>query len=302
MNLFSCSDLNKKYSKGNFSLKNISLELRTGEITGVVGENGNGKTTLLRIIAGDLAHDQGSLQYFGNNNVEVLSWENIRSRVAYIPQRIPKWYGTLRNNLVFQASIRGIKGKEADIQVDELLEKLGLTEYAPLKWDEISTGYRLRFQLAKMLLINPELLVLDEPIANLDINAQGKFLSDLRNVVSEKKRKVSVILSSQQLHEIENVADAIVFLRKGEMIYSGEVGKIGETRQDNEFEIHTSLTEEELKSLFPEIVLNLHGKTHHVKVPLNITAEEFVTAVIKKGGNLHYFRDISSSTRRLFNN
>ena len=301
MNLFSCSNLNKKYSKGNFSLKDISLELRTGEITGVVGENGNGKTTLLRIIAGDLAHDNGTVNYFGNNNVEVLSWENIRSRVAYIPQRIPQWYGTLKNNLIFQASIRGVKGKEADYQVHELLEKLALTEYAPLKWGEISTGYRLRFQLAKMLLINPELLVLDEPIANLDINAQGKFLSDLRNIVSEQKRKVSVILSSQQLHEIENVADSIIFLKKGEMIYSGEVGKIGETRTDNEFEIQTSLTDEDLKTLFPDIVLNLNGKTLHVKVSLNITAEKFISEVIQKGGTIHYFRDISSSTRRLFN-
>jgi ABC-2 type transport system ATP-binding protein len=301
MNLFSCSNLNKKYSKGNFSLKDISLELRTGEITGVVGENGNGKTTLLRIIAGDLAHDSGTVNYFGNNNVEVLSWENIRSRIAYIPQRIPQWYGTLKNNLIFQASIRGVKGKEADYQVEELLEKLALTEYAALKWSEISTGYRLRFQLAKMLLINPELLVLDEPIANLDINAQGKFLSDLRNIVSEQKRKVSVILSSQQLHEIENVADSIIFLKKGEMIYSGEVGKIGETRTDNEFEIQTSLTDADLKSIFPDIVLHLNGKTLHVKVPLNITAEKFITELINKGGTIHYFRDISSSTRRLFN-
>ncbi|MBK6527889.1 MAG: hypothetical protein IPG07_21460 [Crocinitomicaceae bacterium] len=157
-----------------------------------------------------------------------------------------------------------------------------MTEYAPLKWREISTGYRLRFQLAKMLLINTELLVLDEPIANLDINAQGKFLSDLRNIVSEKKRKVSVILSSQQLHEIENVADSIVFLKKGEMIYSGVVGKIGETRTDNEFEIQTSLTDADLKSIFPDIVLNLNGKTLHVKVPLNITAEKFITELIQK--------------------
>lgn len=301
MNLFTCSHLHKKYPKGNFSLNDISLELRTGEITGVVGENGNGKTTLLRIIAGDLAHDSGTMQYFGNNEVNVLSWENIRSRVAYIPQRIPKWYGTLKNNLIFQASIRGITGKEADLQVDELLEKLALSEYAPLKWDEISTGYRLRFQLAKMLLIHPELLVLDEPIANLDINAQGKFLSDLRTIVSEEKRKVSVILSSQQLHEIENVADSIVFLRKGEMIYSGEVGKIGEKRTDNEFEIQTSLTAAEITALFSGAQLNLQGKTFHVRVPLEISPEKFVTAIIQKGGTIHYFRDISSSTRRLFN-
>ncbi|MBL7898960.1 MAG: ABC transporter ATP-binding protein [Crocinitomicaceae bacterium] len=301
MNLFSCHELNKTFRKGNFSLQNISLELKTGQITGVVGENGNGKTTLLRIIAGDLSHDHGKLNYFGNNEVDVLSWENIRSRIAYIPQRIPQWYGTLRNNLIFQVSIRGIKGSEADIKVDELLDKLGLKEYAQLKWSEISTGYRLRFQLAKMLLINPELLVLDEPIANLDINAQGKFLSDLRNIVSEQNRKVSVILSSQQLHEIENVADSIIFLRRGAMVYSGEVSKIGETRTNNEFEIQTNLSHENLKDLMPDLKLKVIGKTTHVIAPIDCNAEKFISAVINKGGTIHYFRDISSSTRRLFN-
>ena len=302
MNLFSCTHLYKTYRSGAFTLSDISLELRTGEITGVVGENGNGKTTLLRIIAGDLAHDSGELNYFGNNAIEVLTWDHIQSRIAYIPQRIPQWYGILKTNLIFQASILGKKGKEADLLVDELLEKLGLTEYANLRWKEISTGYRLRFQLAKMLLTNPDLLVLDEPIANLDINAQGKFLSDLKNIVSEKKRNVSAILSSQQLHEIENVSDSIVFLKKGAMIYSGEVSKIGEKRADNEFEIHTSLEEDTLKTINGITSITKIGKTFHVKISLDISPEQFLQEVIKKGGKVLYFRDISSSTRRLFNN
>lgn len=302
MNLFSCTHLYKQYRSGAFTLSDISLELRTGEITGVVGENGNGKTTLLRIIAGDLAHDSGELNYFGNNAIEVLTWDHIQSRIAYIPQRIPQWYGILKTNLIFQASILGKKGKEADLLVDELLEKLGLTEYANLRWKEISTGYRLRFQLAKMLLTNPDLLVLDEPIANLDINAQGKFLSDLKNIVSEKKRNVSAILSSQQLHEIENVSDSIVFLKKGAMIYSGEVSKIGEKRADNEFEIHTSLEEDTLKTINGITSITKIGKTFHVKISLDISPEQFLQEVIKKGGKVLYFRDISSSTRRLFNN
>jgi len=234
--------------------------------------------------------------------VESLSWENIRSRVAYIPQRIPKWHGLLRTNLIFEASIRGYKGKDADSLIDNLLDKLGLTEYSELKWKEISTGYRLRFQLAKMLIGNPELLVLDEPIANLDINAQEKFLSDLRVIASDPDRNVSVILSSQQLHEIENVSDSVVFLKKGSMIYGGEVDKIGETREFNEFELQTDLSEEVLKTLTTIHDIRVAGKTAHVKVNLGLSAEEFLKLVIDKGGRVLYFRDISSSTRRLFNN
>jgi ABC-2 type transport system ATP-binding protein len=302
MKLFSSKDVTKRYQNGGFTLSDISMSLESGKITGVVGENGNGKTTLLRIIAGELSHDLGEVSYFGENQVEVLTWDNIRSRVAYIPQRIPKWHGLLKSNLIFQASIRGIQGAEADLMIDDLLEKLGLEEYANLKWKEISTGYRLRFQLAKMLIGSPELLVLDETIANLDINAQEKFLADLSTIVTEPGRNVSVILSSQQLHEIENVSDAIIFLKKGKMIYSGDVNKIGETREFNEFEIQTSLDSEALQKIIdnPEEIRQV-GKTIHVKVPLELTAEAFLETIIQAGGTVLYFRNISSSTRRLFN-
>jgi len=302
MVLFSCDQLTKQYPNGAFTLSDISIRLEAGKITGVVGENGNGKTTLLRIVAGELGHDSGEIHFFGESESSELDWENIRSRIAYIAQRIPKWYGLLRTNLIFEASIRGYKGKAADEIVDELISKLGLAEYADLKWSEISTGYRLRFQLAKMLIGKPELLVLDEPIANLDINAQEKFLADLRLLVSDPARRVSVILSSQQLHEIENVSDGVIFLKKGRMIYAGDVDKIGEEREWNEFELQTDLSPEQLKACLRENESIIYsGKTAHIKVVLDFSAEQFLEKVIGAGGTVLYFRNISSSTRRLFN-
>lgn len=302
MNLFACKNLEKCYPNGAFTLQDITLQLEASEIIGVVGENGNGKTTLLRIIAGELSHDSGTVNYFGENELEELDWQMIRSRIAYIPQRIPKWHGFLKTNLIFEASIRGIKGSAADLLIDELLLKLGLTEYANLKWDEISTGYRLRFQLAKILIGNPELIILDEPIANLDINAQEKFLGDLRTIATDPKRKVSIILSSQQLHEIENVSDSVVFLKKGRMIYAGNVDKIGETREFNEFEIQTNLSADMLTELVTIHALRNTGKTFHIKVDLSLSPELFLKRIIANSGKVLYFRDISSSTRRLFNN
>lgn len=301
MNLFTAKHISKSYGHNRFQLQDVSFSLASGKISGVVGENGNGKTTLLRIVAGDLAYDSGDIKYFGENNVDFIGWEGIKSRIAYIPQRIPRWYGGLRDNLIFQASIRGIKGQKADTLIDELVEKLALGDYIHLKWKEISTGYRLRFQLAKMLISSPDLLVLDEPIANLDINAQNKFLSDLRNIVSEPDRNVSVILSSQQLHEIENVADSVLFLKAGKLVYAGEVDKIGEERTENEFEIQGDFDEVFLKQLFDDIKINKMAKTFHVKLPLNIGADVFLKTVIEQKKSITYFRDISSSTRKLFN-
>ena len=112
---------------------------------------------------------------------------------------------------------------------------------------------------------------------------------------------MSVILSSQQLHEIENVSDSIVFLKKGEMIYSGEVSKIGEKRENNEFEIQTDLDVSVLMKFGDNIKIRESGKTAHVIVPLEYSAEDFLEAVIKENGKVLYFRNISSSTRRLFN-
>lgn len=301
MNLFTAKQVSKSYAHNGFQLQGIDFSLESGKISGVVGENGNGKTTLLRIVAGDLSYDEGELKYFGDNSIGFLGWEAIKSRVAYIPQRIPRWYGGLRHNLIFEAAIRGIKGKAADQLIDGLVEKLGLTKYIHLKWKEISTGYRLRFQLAKMLISSPDLLVLDEPIANLDINAQNKFLSDLRHIVSEEDRNVSVILSSQQLHEIENVADSVIFLKAGKLVYSGEVSKIGEERTENEFELKGDFDEVDLKALFDQIEIRTMAKTFHVKLPLSVGSDVFLQRLLEKNKTISYFRDISSSTRKLFN-
>jgi ABC-2 type transport system ATP-binding protein len=300
MKLFQANKITKTYSNNSFSLKPMSFELEASKIVGIVGENGNGKTTLLRIIAGDLDFNQGEISYFGQD-IDTVGWGEIKSKIAYIPQRIPKWYGSLKDNLLFQAAILGVKPNDAEDLINSLVEKLGLNDYIHLQWKEISTGYRLRFQLAKMLIGSPEILVLDEPIANLDINAQNKFLNDLRNIVSDKERAVTVVLSSQQLHEIENIADSVLFLKNGELIFEGGVNDIGKERLENEFEIKGELTEEQLKSFFENVEVTKIAKTFNVKVPLNLTSQEFLQTLLTENITIHYFRDISSSTRKLFN-
>jgi ABC-2 type transport system ATP-binding protein len=179
--LISANGISKQFKRGRtpFHLHPLDVKLKFGEITGVVGENGNGKTTLLRILAGELSSDTGSI-FYPALHVKENDWYGAKHHLAFIPQRINKWHGTLLDNLRFYATIHNLKGAENQYHIDYILYRLGLDKFRDLKWSEISSGYRLRFELAKMLLWKPKLLVLDEPLANLDINAQQLFLQDLK--------------------------------------------------------------------------------------------------------------------------
>jgi ABC-2 type transport system ATP-binding protein len=299
LSIFQAKNIQKEYSSGAFKLHPLSMSIGAGEIIGLVGENGNGKTTLLRIIAGDLScqHEQF---LFNGQPVTDLGWENYKRSIAYIPQRIPQWYGYLKDNLLFQATVVGLKNDEAIQRVEEVIRELGLEEYSHLKWSEISSGYRLRFQLAKMLIGQPTLLVLDEPLGNLDINAQERFLGDLRRYVSNPNRSIAVVFSSQQLHEIENVSDKIIVLQKGVLKFDGEITTLGNDRTTNSYELQTTFSLEEISSLFPDAQISLYGKTIQLETDLSLSSSEILKIILSKNGEIQYFRNISSSSKKMF--
>src|SRR5690606_28235589 len=101
LNLLELKDVKKRYAAGNFELGPINLTLKAGEVIGLVGQNGNGKTTLIRSIIGDLKLDSGKITYFNDPNLE-LNYD-IRSQIAYVEQTPATWYGSLMENLMFTA-------------------------------------------------------------------------------------------------------------------------------------------------------------------------------------------------------
>lgn len=301
--IFSASNINKQYPRSKFQLQVPQIELNEGAIVGVVGENGNGKTTLLNIIAGELAAE-GQLTYFGEAIAPDSDWAEIKTKIAFIPQRIPRWYGSLIQNLKLKAALDGIPPDDIDAYLDEILTFLGLMDYKHLKWTEISTGYRLRFELARMLIGKPNLLVLDEPLANLDINTQQKFLSDLKNILRDKSYSTAVILSSQQLHEIETVSDHMIFLRKGQSVFSGAVNDLETENEKLVFEIQVEIEDKERLIAFlksNEIHYSTTGEYIQVSVDKTGSSNDFIATLLKEQFSLKYYRNISKSTKRLFN-
>ncbi|MCC5943954.1 MAG: ABC transporter ATP-binding protein [Bernardetiaceae bacterium] len=299
--IFRAIKISKYYESVGFAMENIDIELFAGEISGIVGENGNGKTTLLRIIAGELAIDKGLVQYPAIE-LEEKDWYGIKQHIAFIPQHLTAWSGLLKDNLHFTAAAHGIKGKENEDIVAFMIHRLGLTRYENETWSSISSGYKLRFELAKALVWKPKLLVLDEPLANLDVNAKLLFMQDLKLIAQSPTNPLSVILSSQQLHEIENIVDNIVFLREGKPLYIGKSKEFGQDRTTNTFEIAGNFNRQDLQALLMdlgEIYIEDTGQSFILEAPISVQSN-IVLQRLSYNKQITYFRDISSSTRKLF--
>lgn len=297
--LLTVSDVGKKYVKGNFRLKPISLSINTGQIIGIVGENGNGKTTLLRCLAGQLAIDSGSIQYKQLRQPDAF---DIRSRVAFIPQRIPRWYGQLKDNLHFSAAISGVKGEENDLMVSFMLERLDLHDYAELNWNQISSGYRTRFEIARILLQKPSLLILDEPLANLDINAQQTILTDLRFLAKSSHSSMGVLLSSQQLHEVEKIADTVYLIKQGECTYQTNTTAAAELEGVlYVMELETSENRDTVMEVLAggQVQVQYNGNYYTISSP-EWTVQDMISRLVNQKMPVTYFRDITHSTKRFF--
>ncbi len=295
--------LEKRYSRSKFSLGAAHLELRLGEITGLVGENATGKTTLFRILAGDLAPDKGKVQYPLFDPKGRLDWTDLKNKIAYVPQELPIWIGPLRQNIQYEAARHGIKGEENQQATEYIIQRLGLAPHLDKTWAELSGGYKLRFALAKALVWRAELLIVDEPLAFLDIKTQLIVLNDLRSLAKSLRHPIAILVSSQHLHEIEAVADQMLFMKEGQLEVLGRTADFGNDRSQNVFELGCPLP-------FAEFVKQLEGFGYHkvwsngmsffVSTPLATTGFDLLRFLHERHLPVTYHRDISRSVKTKF--
>ena len=298
--IISCSNLEKSYGKNRFKLGPISLNIKKGQVYGLVGENGNGKTTLLRILAKELSYNSGEVTY--NFNSDLKNNYNLRSKLVYIPQRTEKWYGSLKDNLKFVLSSYGVPENENETRVLMMIARMGLWNYKHLKWSELSSGYKMRFELARTLLRQPEVLLLDEPLANLDVLAQQVILEDLKSICNSLSHPIALILSSQQLYEVEKMSDNVIFLKNGQYKDNNTKTVETETKQliielDSDAERHV------LEGAFSSLQLEklvYNGGIYIGYFNENTTFSSILKTLGEQQIHVTYIRDISSSTRRFF--
>lgn len=293
-------EVRKHYALGRFQLGPISLSIKKGQVYGLVGENGNGKTTLLRILARDLSYDSGVVKYYFTERPK--NDYDLRTKLIYIPQRTEKWYGSLKDNLKFTLSSYGIPAEENELRTLLMIARLGLWQYQHLDWNALSSGYKMRFELARTLLRQPEILLLDEPLGNLDVLAQQVILEDLKMIANSVNHPIALILSSQQLFEVEKISDKVIFLRNGQYTDNAEATTTEEA-MPLIVEIDTTNTREELIAVFKAFALeklNYNGGVYVAYFRPNTEYSAVLEALGKAKIDLTYIRNISASTRRFF--
>lgn len=207
------------------ALDGVTFSVRAGVVFGILGTNGAGKTTLLRIIMNLLLPSSGRVTILGH---EVGKNDfAFRARLGFSSgeERSFYWRLTGRKNLEFFASLQGMRPREADRRITQLGQLLGLVEYLDVPFSDYSTGMRQRMSLARALLHDPDILLLDEPTRSLSPET-ALPLQDfiLRRLVGEEGK--TVLLATQDMREAQRLCRELVLLDRGRVLYAGSLDEL----------------------------------------------------------------------------
>lgn len=220
--LLEISGLAKRFGKVT-AVRSLDLSVHAGETVGLLGVNGAGKTTVMNIILGLTTPSEGSVRVFGkdlaSHRVEILQRTNFCTTYANLPSNLKVW----QNLRVFAGLYRIPRPKEKIAQLLELLEISHLRESVT---GRLSAGESTRVNLAKALLNDPELLLLDEPTASLDPDIADKVRKLVRRL--QRERPLAILYTSHNMRDIEEVCDRVLFLHEGTVLAEGTAAEIKE--------------------------------------------------------------------------
>ena len=214
------------------ALNGVNISIKKGEFFGLLGPNGAGKTTTINILTGLVFKESGSTKVFGKDTIKDFRYT--RSKIGIAAQEFSvDWFFPIEKLLFFQAGYYGIKPKDAKHLVDSLLNRLGLSSKRNSRLRQLSGGMKRRFQIAKALVHDPEILILDEPTAGVDVELRRdlwKYLQDLHS------RGKTILLTTHYIEEAELLCENVAIIDNGKILKMGapkeltrELGEAGIT-------------------------------------------------------------------------
>ena len=215
-NIIEVKKLNKIYDN-IIAVKDLTFEINKGKIIGLLGPNGCGKTTTIAMILGLLKPTSGEVIIKGKNiekeRISLLEKINFISPYVELPKKL-----TVEENLKVYAGLYGVKN--VNEKISELVNELRLNEFLKKKNGELSSGQKNRISLAKALINDPEILLLDEPTASLDPET-GDFVRSFIEHYSSKTN-VTILLASHNMNEVERLCDSVMMMKDGTIVDTGK--------------------------------------------------------------------------------
>ncbi|WP_055108611.1 ABC transporter ATP-binding protein [Paenibacillus ihumii] len=276
--VFEAKGLTKQYGAA-FALQDINMTVRAGDIYGVIGENGAGKTTLMRIIGGLVHPTSGELSLFGKSNKRELHL--VRRQIGFLIE-MPALYPNLNaeENLTFYCHIYGINDPK---RIPDVLQAVNLSNVGNKKILDYSLGMRQRLGLAVALLNKPKFLVLDEPINGLDPSGIMEVRKILENLAKEKR--VSILISSHILSELQLLATKFGFIHKGRMIKEISADELLKSAE-KQICIRTTNLEETAQILKDELQIEFITISEVGEIQIskkNVDMEKLMSVLLQKG-------------------
>jgi len=266
----------KTYDKTR-ALDDISFEIQSGEIVGFLGPNGAGKSTTMKIITGCLASDSGDVFINGVNTKD--NFKEIKKTIGYLPENNPLYLNMyVKEYLEYSASMY-LDSKKINVAVENAIQAVGLSSHKSKRIGELSKGYKQRTGIARAIIHNPSILILDEPTTGLDPNQ----ILEIRNLIKELGKEKTVILSTHIMQEAEAVCDRALIINKGKIVADDSLKNL-KTKNTGD----STIVEFDLK--------NFSGVDFQKKINEFAQKEGFsILSITKNKGNLeNIFRELTT--------
>lgn len=270
-------DINKSYGSLQ-ALADINLDIKKGEFFGLLGPNGAGKSTLIGILGGLVKKDSGSVTVLGKDIIK--NYRETKKSLGIVPQEITfDPYFTVRETLEIHSGYFGIK--DNDEKIDELLEALSLTDKAEIGPRQLSGGMKRRLLIAKALVHDPEIIVLDEPTAGVDVELRNSLWE---YVISLNKEGKTIILTTHYLEEAEALCDRIAIMNKGKIVKVDTKENLINSIDKKLIKIQFAEAAHGLDEELLEIDFNLKNNKREIEIE---TARQDLDKILKKINDLN---------------
>ncbi len=272
------------------AVRNVSLSVNPGEVVGLVGPNGSGKTTTIRMLLDILRPDEGSVSLFGAPvNAEA------QSRVGYLPEE-RGLYRSLRviPNMLYLAELKGMRREHALRRADELFALLGLEPHKGKKISELSRGLGQLVQFAATILHEPDFIVLDEPFSGLDpVNVRV-----MKDAVSQLRAEgAAVMFSTHQMTDVEELCDRVVMIDGGTVVLDGPLVEIKRRFAGNDLFVATDLDPEGADGVLES---RRDGAGYALRLAEGRAPEDVLRSLLERGAKIDRFELATPSLEEIF--